>query len=205
MDKTLTFEKSKFKNLDFLRGVAALLVSLCHFAPYGGYTMPSATGGLCVGFFFILSAFVLCHAYESQINIKKLSFKTYLGFRVARLFPLHFLTFFIVLLYWALVSLAIFYGIPLNTTNDWNPLKIVENLTMTHLLITGENSYNSPAWSISVEFWCSLYVFALCFPIRNSIKILLIVITFIGYMAVLNIVGFIGAKDQCADGCFEKN
>lgn len=205
MSQTETFHKTKFDNLDMVRGIAAFLVALCHFAPYGGYVMPKATGGLCVAYFFILSAFVLCHAYQDQIRDGYFSFKDFVGARIARVYPLHFLTFIIVALYWLVVTVAQKFGLPFNTVHPWRPVEILQNLTLTHLVFTGTDSYNTPSWSISVEFWCSLYVFFLCMPVRKIYKILSGSVLFLCYIPVIGIGGFLNAHEQHALGFLEKN
>ena len=196
MSRTETFHKAKFDNLDMVRGIAAFLVALCHFAPYGGYTLPKATGGLCVGYFFILSAFVLSHAYQDQILGRLFSFKDYVGARLARIYPLHFLTFAVVV-----VEKLCFSSV----AHTWHLSEIVQNLSLTHLIFTGTDSYNTPAWSISVEFWCSLYVFFLCLPVRKIYKILSGVVFFLCFIPVINIGGFLNAHEQYALGFLEKN
>ena len=205
MSWTQTFHKSRFDNLDMVRGLAAFLVALCHFADFGGYKMPVALGGLCVGYFFILSAFVLCHAYQDQIGVKSFTFRDFIVARFARIYPLHILTFVVVLVFWWGVDVAQKYGLHFNTAPERSWLEIFENLSMTHLIFSGKVAYNTPSWSIGVEFWCGIYIFLLCFPVCKIYKYLSLGVFALAYLAVLHIGGFLNAKEQYAFGYLEKN
>ena len=73
--------------LDGLRGVAALVVLAHHaFDPWEiRYATPHA--GLAVDFFFLLSGFVIAHAYEKRL-LETMSFCSFLVVRLIRLYPL---------------------------------------------------------------------------------------------------------------------
>src|SRR5690242_2266072 len=72
-----------------MRGIAALAVMLVHYrgALYEGYWRAFSNTGAAVDFFFVLSGFVLCHAYGGKI-LHGMRAADYLARRVARLFPL---------------------------------------------------------------------------------------------------------------------
>jgi len=72
--------------LDGLRGIAAFAVMFCHFLkPTDTQLFPNA--GLAVDFFFILSGFVIMHAYGKRLR-GGMPTREYLCRRVIRLYPL---------------------------------------------------------------------------------------------------------------------
>jgi peptidoglycan/LPS O-acetylase OafA/YrhL len=73
--------------LDGLRGVAALIVMFSH-STYMMYQSAAAPRkGLAVGFFFMLSGFVLAHAYQSKLANGQ-SLRVFLLVRAVRLYPM---------------------------------------------------------------------------------------------------------------------
>lgn len=204
MARTETFGAEKYSALDFLRGIAALLVAVTHFT-YGGIKISPESGGLAVGFFFVLSGFVLTHAYSPKIKTGDYGLREFTIARIARLYPLHFVTFVLVAFYWAMVDLATALGAPINLDFKWSLLPIVENLTLTHLLLGQGVSFNSPAWSISVEFWCGLYVFFLCLSGMRLPKAVAILLVLAAFAAVEQTGGFLHSEQHLALGFLEKN
>jgi peptidoglycan/LPS O-acetylase OafA/YrhL len=85
---SLKVAEARFAALDLLRGLAAIAVLLVHFR-YGptGVTL-AQKGYLAVDFFFVLSGFVVAHAYEQRLRRG-----TWLGpfclTRLLRLYPLY--------------------------------------------------------------------------------------------------------------------
>ncbi|HEX7694251.1 MAG TPA: acyltransferase family protein, partial [Sphingomonas sp.] len=83
-------EKRRFVVLDGMRGLAALSVVALHTAQY----FPSQTGParayLAVDFFFMLSGFVMAHAYGDKLRAG-LTIKGFAEIRLARLYPMIFL------------------------------------------------------------------------------------------------------------------
>ena len=78
-------EKRHFVGLDGLRGVAALSVALIHWFGARG-SLPR--GYLAVDFFFMLSGFVIAHAYEARLAKGDMGFWQFVIARVVRLWPL---------------------------------------------------------------------------------------------------------------------
>lgn len=77
-------QNQRFLTLDALRGVAAVVVLIIHM---GGLPARWLSGGyLAVDFFFVLSGFVLAHAYGERA----ISFGAFLRARAIRLYPLYF-------------------------------------------------------------------------------------------------------------------
>ena len=78
--------KTYLPSLDGLRGVAALAVVGSHFENLSGIQLHLQDAGAAVDFFFILSGFVIGQAYEPRLE-SGLSWRAYMGLRLARLYP----------------------------------------------------------------------------------------------------------------------
>ena len=78
---------ARFAALDLLRGVAALAVVFYHAPRFGLLPGLVPHGYLAVDFFFILSGFVVAHAYDGKLD-RPGSFWRFLIARMARLYPL---------------------------------------------------------------------------------------------------------------------
>ncbi|MFC5411063.1 acyltransferase family protein [Larkinella bovis] len=144
-----------------LRGIAALLVVIFHsnlmLAPFinPAITLFVQNGWLWVDFFFVLSGFVLSHAYGAnfQEKVSWANYRKYLLARFARVYPLHFLTL------WAAVAvilvirsmadgLAPFFQIIFGLDTIPACLLLIQSL---HLY--GTAPLNTPSWSLSTEWW----------------------------------------------------
>lgn len=80
--------RERFAALDFLRGVAALCVLIDHLPWSPPFLNPLPRGHLAVDLFFILSGFVIAHAYEYRLG-SVAQFKSFYVARVIRLYPLY--------------------------------------------------------------------------------------------------------------------
>lgn len=100
-----------------------------------------------VDFFFILSGFVMCHAYGKMFSqtVTGKDYRNFLRARLARVYPLHMATLGVY------VGLSLI-GVKQEVENpEWSVLSNV-------VLIQGTGvhkfpTWNVPAWSISVEWW----------------------------------------------------
>ncbi|NDV86151.1 acyltransferase family protein [Aurantimonas aggregata] len=142
---------SRFQALDGLRGICALLVVVFH-APVSGAVYESSFfrhGFLFVDFFFVLSGFVIAHAFHDSLAQKRNGFDFLRG-RLFRVYPLH------------LFMLALFVGFELflyvtrgpgEAFQGGNgPVALVHNLLMTHSFgVLDTMGWNYPSWSISAE------------------------------------------------------
>jgi peptidoglycan/LPS O-acetylase OafA/YrhL len=83
-------QSAKFVALESCRGVCALLVSLMHLSVNGDfyYLTLVRNGGLGVTYFFVLSGFVMMHAYGSKIRGGG-DLVPFIVRRFGRLYPLH--------------------------------------------------------------------------------------------------------------------
>lgn len=156
----------RFRALDAWRGLCAILVVLFHVPIlHAAKDMPAlANLQLCVDFFFVLSGFVISHAYQRRLG-GEAAVGAFLAARFLRLWPLHV----VVLSGFVLLETAKFaYGFvnpafgmdaaPFSTGKL--PSEILTNLLFLQSFgLNAGLSWNVPAWSIAVEFWVSL-VFA---------------------------------------------
>lgn len=151
-------EREPILPLTSLRFVAAAMIVLAHSRPH--YEFSRRWGEplhltMAVSFFFVLSGFILAHAYPS---LDAAGTRRFLVARAARLWPLHIATFVLFL------PLVYLYA-PLMPSST--PMAVPANLALVHAWVPFPDSYlsfNPVSWSISTEL--GLY---LLFPllIRN--------------------------------------
>ena len=170
--------QTRFVVLDGWRGVLALLVAAYHFHPNShihDWTF-LRHGYMVVDFFFVLSGFVLAHAYRSRLSSVEDTFEFILR-RLGRLYPLH--VFFI--LVWLMYELSRlcasqFFGRVLEHPSfgpSMSLYALITNLLLVHSLgLHNSLTWNFPSWSISTEFYTNA-LFALCcwiaIPPRSSL------------------------------------
>jgi peptidoglycan/LPS O-acetylase OafA/YrhL len=82
-------DKQTFDVLNGLRGVAAIAVTVTHLSHYFGVLHPAIVS-VAVDFFFVLSGFVIAHAYERDL-VGGMGRRRFLLARVIRLYPLYLL------------------------------------------------------------------------------------------------------------------
>ena len=138
----------RFFALDGMRGAAAISVAVYHFY----YSFP---GYLAVDFFLVLSGFVLTHKY--LYPTADISAREFIWHRLARLYPLHIFT----LVTWTCGYVLYIGSFP--SYADGTIWTFLQHLTLTQNvgLSPSEISWNTPSWSISVEFWVNLLFFFL--------------------------------------------
>ena len=151
----------KYRSLESLRGFAALTVAWYH-SPFrnGGESLFLVNADLLVDFFFILSGFVLAHAYRARIEagMPPLSF---MALRLGRLWPLHLA---VLAMWMPLVALTAFWGIRVDGLAD---------LPLTALMLNSVGlvplRWNYPSWSVSAEVIGGAVVFAAIVLMRRRL------------------------------------
>jgi peptidoglycan/LPS O-acetylase OafA/YrhL len=146
--------------LDGWRGICAMGVVLYHATravTWSGSDFPLLNGGsLFVDYFFVLSGFVMGITYDARVKDVR-SAGVFMLRRFGRLWPLHvaMLGFYV-----ALVLIILAAQVHLGTgagpafTDNKTPASLVTNLLLIHSLdLHGQLTWNTPSWSISVEFW----------------------------------------------------
>lgn len=151
-----------YSKLESLRGVAAVLVVLYH-SPWTWGERRLAWfdhGYLLVDFFFILSGFVMCHAYHAKI-IQGMKFRDYFALRISRLYPLHLA----MLVCWTpYVLLKQGFAAQTGESNEALAASNLSSFLSNLLLIQAWGlhdslSWNGPSWSISAELFAYLVFF----------------------------------------------
>lgn len=148
----------RLDSLTGFRFIAALMVFLWHTQLLTFLQLGYAG----VGFFYILSGFILTHVYSTKLGFGSVNQKEVKKFyiaRIAKLYPVHLLTF--------LISIPLFIPLvsgffPVHTTLTTGAVGILNiGLLQSWLPAHSVNfSFNGVAWSISVEAF-----FYLLFPI----------------------------------------
>lgn len=162
-------EKRQIQSLTGLRIFAAMWVVLFHFrevSPDQTWEYPLVDwlfryGGHGVTLFFVLSGFILSHVYVETFKTKVTvpAFWSFMLFRFARLYPVHLVTLLIMV---ALFAAERALGSGEGTDSRFSPIAILTTLTMTQAWIPGVETPNSPAWSISAEWFAYLLFPFLC-------------------------------------------
>ncbi len=159
--------KERFDVLDSFRGICAIIVVIYHINMLSGFSTIKffREGSVFVEFFFVLSGFVLAHAYNSN---KKLNFPAFILSRFFRIYPLHFAMFFVILAIEFVKLAAWKLGLPFNTppfTFTSSPKEIIPNLLLIQAWtpLTESASFNGVSWSISIEFYTYIIFFVTLF------------------------------------------
>lgn len=142
--------------LDTFRGFAALAVACGHFG-----MLPSRSYIFAVDFFLVLSGFVLTHSYFLS---RRISFRDFVLRRFFRMYPLHAFSFLLCIAFYLIVG------------RDIVPRDFLLHLFFVQNLGFGPNelTFNWPAWTISVEFWLNVAVYAAILIIRPGPRTVMI-------------------------------
>jgi len=114
-------------------------------------------GYLAVTFFFMLSGFILTYGYKERFSSGAVDKKYFYIARLARIYPLHFLTLILALPYW-----YSFFAKHIQKALAF----LCCNILLVQSFIPTEKCYyflNAPSWALSNEFF-----FYLCFPFLLS-------------------------------------
>jgi len=160
--------KQTFRALNGLRFFAAFAVVCYHYAPMtkGFGALPlflqnlAHTGPVALGFFYILSGFVLAHAYSDRPPQTPSQRGSFWFARVARLYPVYFLAFVLFLP----MAWEKYLQHPAPGTNG--PQTFALGAVLSVLAIQAwtplSQAWNGPSWSLSVEaFFYFLFPFLL--------------------------------------------
>jgi peptidoglycan/LPS O-acetylase OafA/YrhL len=165
----MALKQGDIPSLTGIRGLAAIIVVFYHanlsaVRDLDGYhSLVVFHGYMFVDLFFILSGFVISHVYLTHKD-KKISWPLFFITRFARIYPLHIVTAFVAAIGLFLISKMKSSGWPVELTLSQALREL--SLTQAMPLFWADSIWNSPSWSISVEFW----TYFLIFPIIVSIN-----------------------------------
>jgi peptidoglycan/LPS O-acetylase OafA/YrhL len=151
----------RFRALDGWRGIAALCVALFHFeAADHLYRLPLLRHSfLFVDFFFVLSGFVIAHAYGNRLA-SSFEARQFIMRRFGRVWPLHMAVLAgflgIVVFKYALTSgFGMSASTPAFDPAGSTPLGALPSqiLLLQSVGVADRLTWNAPSWSISAEFW----------------------------------------------------
>jgi len=155
--------RKRFEVLDSFRGLSAIFVVMFHMHYVGSITELNFFKGssLFVEFFFLLSGFVLAHGYGWRENLK---FKDFILSRTFRLMPLHLVMLMVFILLEFGRLFAYKNGFHFNDapfSNLTHPNEIIPNLLLLQSWLPHASplSWNSPSWSISIEYYMYIIFF----------------------------------------------
>lgn len=180
----LNSNDNKITELESIRGLAALLIVFFHFPGWNllFYNISFIRNGyLMVDLFFVLSGFVIYKSYGKKINSKK-ELIQFQFLRFGRLYPVHilFLGFFVcveIMRYIASIKLGIYA--PRETPFKENSFSaIIQHMFLIQAIGPTGNSltFNSPAWSISVEFY-TYFIFGIIVLYAKKFKLPVFIIS----------------------------
>jgi peptidoglycan/LPS O-acetylase OafA/YrhL len=164
----------RFRVLDSWRGIAALCVVLFHFEAVNDIrALPFVRNSyLFVDFFFVLSGFVIAHAYGDRLR-SPLEAGQFIVRRFGRVWPLHIAVLGAFVALEALKFTLASQAHVATTTAAFAPDGSTPpaGLPLQALLLQGTGladklTWNTPSWSISAEFWTYI-VFALVVTLQT--------------------------------------
>jgi peptidoglycan/LPS O-acetylase OafA/YrhL len=151
--------------LNLLRGLASLFVAFYHIRYFSDFSwfenFPIIRYGyIGVDFFFILSGLIICHVYlRKSAEASGHFWGSFVWLRIARLFPVH-LVIMLLMLIAALGAPFVIEG------QSWLSIQeLVDWISLTFLvrqwMLPDGYVWNTPAWSVSAEFFAYLVIFPL--------------------------------------------
>jgi peptidoglycan/LPS O-acetylase OafA/YrhL len=166
----------RYEVLDGLRGISAVGVMLFHLTIIG---LPIARHGyLAVDFFFILSGFVLAHAYTDRLP--SIGFVSFLRQRLIRIMPLSVLGLFFGSSYFLLryfsqdKSMYSLNDIALSTVLN---LFLIPKLWITPAPTDTIFPSNTPLWSLSLEVFVNFAWASMMYRIKSYLLIIVVALS----------------------------
>ncbi len=183
-------QAKRFEALDGWRGIAALMITFYH-APIA-HPLRELSGWknmeLFVDFFFVLSGFVIMHAWGARLTGAGAA-REFMTKRFWRIWPLHFCILFAFFGIEVLkAGVGAFMALPIEDapfTGSRSWFALLTNIAMGQSLnLHGTTTWNGPAWSISVEFWTYLIFAATALAFRRHLGRALVAIAILAVAGV---------------------
>lgn len=173
MNKKLTWltKNDRIHTLELLRFVAAFTIFFGHYVHFYMYfsipqqegvfySLNNPYGSLAVPMFFMMSGAIFVHTYFDKIYSGELDYIRFMQRRMARLYPLHFLT---------LITVAALQAILSSTHNlyfiyQYNDIKhfFLNLFFISHWGFEDGYGFNGPIWSVSHEIFLYILFFVTC-------------------------------------------
>ena len=139
----------RLREIDFLRGVAIMLVLFSH---QQRFTIAKNVGWIGVDLFFVISGFLvsglLFKEYKTFGTIKPVHFLIRRGFKI---YPIYYIFY-------------IPYLIPIFIMGDFQPIGFLADMTFTQNYVWGVGYAYAPSWSLAVEeHFYFILTFSICF------------------------------------------
>jgi peptidoglycan/LPS O-acetylase OafA/YrhL len=156
--------KHGFRTLDGMRGMAALCVVGFHLQAVSG-VQAFRSAYLAVDLFFLMSGFVIAHAYDRRLD-QGMSVFTFMRVRLIRLYP----TYAICTLG---LAVAIAAAIATGRSQDWTWLGFMQSVPSAMVMLPSWTSadgyvfFNPPSWSLFWEVMVNLLYVAI-FPVLRG-------------------------------------
>ncbi|MEN4753394.1 acyltransferase [Pseudomonas sp. Ps21-P2] len=199
-------EMTRFHALDSMRGISAIAIVLYHTHLVGSITEWKffANADLLVEFFFVLSGFVMAHAYGSK---RGRDLSHFLISRTFRLLPLHAFMLAVFIGLEVLKYAAYKQGFSFNQTpftGIYAPSQILPNLMLLQswTRLTENLSFNTASWSISIEYWTYMVFAATLFMASTRRYLLWTFIALSGFALLSNHIDVMTVYAQKGLGCF---
>lgn len=149
---------TRLRELDFLRGIAILLVLLRHIHLF---SFTTNMGWIGVDLFFVLSGFLVSGLlFKEYIKFGNIKPKLFLIRRGFKIYPIYFLFYII-------------YLIPIIFNNRFNLIGFIGDMTFTQNYISGWGYAYGASWSLAVEeHFYFLFAISLWIGLRHNKKLL---------------------------------
>ncbi len=164
-------KNNRFVFLDGIRGIASLFVLTRHTNSFWNLEIHRCY--LAVDIFFILSGYVIAHAYDKKIITKSIEKKDFILIRLIRLYPVFLLSLV------GCIAVLIQTGTAFDSENIKNTFAVI---ALTSIFIPlhfhGEKALfplNGPYWSLFYELVGNL-IYVIIRPVLTNIILLLIVV-----------------------------
>ncbi|MDX1915336.1 MAG: acyltransferase [Methylophilus sp.] len=168
--------KVTYLTLDALRGIAAIFVVIFHTGAYwGGLSFHQSF--LAVDMFFILSGFVIAHAYEAKLVNGDITIKSFIMIRIIRLYPMYFISIFFAVF----ATLVKVTDVQLHDGSYLNSL--IQSSLFTLLFLPSQLvgsiflfPLNTPYWSVFYELAVNFFYGLIGFKFTNKVLVLFLLV-----------------------------
>lgn len=165
---------NRYVFLDGIRGMAAIFVLIRHTGDYWHYEFYRSY--LAVDLFFILSGFIIAHAYDEKIKNGSIALKKFILIRIIRLYPVFFLSL-------VLATALLIAKLTLKQQIDFVILsEILTVVALTTLFLPSHMTGNIYLFPINAVYWSlffeliSNFIYAAIRPILNNFVLATIVL-----------------------------